>query len=211
MQNPLRKRFRYCFFNANIILILINIVVFIITQKNPRLKYLLSMNPYFVVHYKFYWQILTCFFCHSDFSHIFLNMFALLIFGTHLEKSMGSKEYLLFYFLSGITSTLLALATYIFTNSYEVFLLGASGVVYAILFAFTVIFPKVKLFIFGIVPMAGPILILIYAIIELLNQLFNFNDGIAHMVHLFGFIVAWLYFIIRIGINPIKVWKNALR
>ena len=43
------------------------------------------------------------------------------------------------------------------------------------------------------------------------EQFFSFRDGVAHSVHLAGFAFAWLYFVVRFGINPLKVWKNAYR
>ena len=46
---------------------------------------------------------------------------------------------------------------------------------------------------------------------EFFEQFFSFRDGVAHSVHLAGFAFAWLYFVVRFGINPLKVWKNAYR
>ena len=89
--------------------------------------------------------------------------------------------------------------------------MGASGAVYSILFAFAVIFPTVRVFIFGIIPVPGPVMVLIYAVVELGSQMLGLNGGVAHMTHLFGFAAAWAYFLIRIGVNPIKVWKNVFR
>lgn len=169
------------------------------------------MNPIFVTDYKMYWQFVTCMFIHSDFWHLFFNMIALLMFGISVERRLGSKEFLLLYFICGILSTFFSFLFYYFTNVTFVFLMGASGAVYSILLAFVVIFPKVRIFIFGIIPVPGPILILIYIIIEVGSQIFGFNGNIAHLTHLCGFAISWAYFMIRMGVNPLKIWKDALR
>ena len=57
--------------------------------------------------------------------------------------------------------------------------------------------------------MPAPILVIAYAAIELGNQLLSLNGGVAHLTHLAGFAMAWLYFKIRIGISPIRIWKDA--
>ncbi|MEW7279141.1 rhomboid family intramembrane serine protease [Aquimarina sp. 2201CG1-2-11] len=48
------------------------------------------------------WQIVTHMFMHGSTSHIFFNMFALYMFGSHLENSIGQKKFLFIYFFSGL-------------------------------------------------------------------------------------------------------------
>ncbi|MBI3883162.1 MAG: rhomboid family intramembrane serine protease, partial [Sphingobacteriales bacterium] len=52
-------------------------------------------------------QIITCMFLHGSLGHIFLNMFALWIFGSILEQSLGSKRFLNFYMICGIGASIL--------------------------------------------------------------------------------------------------------
>jgi len=56
------------------------------------------------------WQIVTHLFLHGNFMHLFSNMFALWMFGTHLETLWGPKRFLTFYFLCGIGAGLIQLA-----------------------------------------------------------------------------------------------------
>lgn len=211
MINLLRKKFRYTYINATTIIAVINVIVFIFTRFSPNYKFLLSMNPHAVIDYHMYWQLFTCIFVHSDILHLFFNMFGLLTFGTYVEKSLGSKEYLLLCFICGIFSNALSLVIYAFLGYWNVLLMGYSGVVFSILFAFSVIFPTVRVSIYGIIPVPAPVFVIIFAAIEIVSQFFGINSGVAHMVHLFGFLGAWLYFIIRLGVSPIKIWKNALK
>lgn len=211
MSNLLRRRFRYNYCNATVILAIVNVIFFGLTYFIPNIRYFLGLNPSLVIYYRMYWQPLTCTFIHANFQHLFFNMLGLVMFGIPVEKSIGSKEFLLFYFVCGTISSLLSLLVYILGGSWNVLLMGASGALYAVLFAFAVIFPTVKVFIFGIIPVPGPILIILYTIIEIGSQLLGLGGNVAHLTHLFGFAAAWAYFVIRIGVNPIKIWKNAFR
>lgn len=105
----------------------------------------------------------------------------------------------------------MAFSLFWFTGYYGVFLLGASGAVYAVLFAYAVFFPRSVIFIWGIVPVPAPVLVFIYALIELGSQFFGSGSNVAHMTHLFGFLAAWFYFVLRMGIHPIKIWKDTYK
>lgn len=48
------------------------------------------------------WQIITYMFMHGSFGHIFFNMFALWMFGSAIENSLGSKKFLIYYLMTGI-------------------------------------------------------------------------------------------------------------
>ena len=204
----IHKKFRYTFNYMVIFILAINVIVYFLTKDNLQLKAYLSLNPVLVIRNKMYWQFVTYMFVHSGFSHLFWNMFGLLMFGLTVERAIGSKEFLLMYFFCGIISGLFSFLVYFLTGQYNVYLLGASGAIYSVLFAFSVIYPKSKIYIWGIIPIPAPILILVYAVIEVAEQLMYVNSGVAHLTHLFGFAAAWFYFLIRMGINPIKRWKN---
>lgn len=208
MNNPLRKPFKYSFFNATLIIIGINLVVFALTSVNAKLGYYLSLNPVFIAKGHYYWQFVTYMFVHGNTSHLICNMLGLLIFSFNLERGLGSKEYLCFYLLSGIFSGFCSFLTYYFTKSYMVFLMGASGALYAVLFAYAVFFPRSIIYIWGIIPVPAPILVLVYALIELGSQFWGRGSNISHMTHLFGFLGAWLYIRFRMGIKPLRVWTG---
>jgi membrane associated rhomboid family serine protease len=61
-------------------------------------------NPHFG-----FWQVISYMFLHADFSHIFFNMFALVSFGTILEREWGAARFVMFYFLCGIGAGLVQL------------------------------------------------------------------------------------------------------
>lgn len=206
-----RKPFRYVFFNATFFVIGFNLLVFLLTNMMRELGNYLALNVILVHEYKMYWQFFTYMFVHGDFSHLFFNMLGLFFFGLAVEQSLGSKEFLLIYVISGIFCGIASYFFYLFTGAYYVFLLGASGAINSLLLAYAVIFPRNRIYMMGILPIPAPLLVAIYAGIEIASQLLTLRNGIAHMTHLAGFAIAWLYFMIRMGINPWKIWKDAYR
>lgn len=210
----LRRPFPYTFRRYALFLILVNFIIFSIRFVDKDLSELItiigSMSPKNVVENKAYWQFFSYMFIHKDVHHIVFNMIALLVFGLGLEKAVGSREFLLFYIICGAASGFLSFLVYLYFGQ-NVYLMGASGAIYAVLFAYAVFFPRSVIFIWGIIPVPAPVMVFIYALIELGSQLFGSGSNVAHMTHLFGFFAAWLYFVIRMGIHPVKIWKETYR
>lgn len=166
------------------------------------------------------YQLLTYMFMHGGFAHLFFNMFALWMFGCVMERVLGPKRYLTLYFLCGIGAGLFQeLAQFVqfymmaseqidgFSmgkvmevahNSQKVLNLwttvGASGAIYGLLLAFGMRFPEEKIFIFPIpIPIKAKWFIGFYVVIELLSVVSN--DGVAHLAHLGGMVIA--FFLMR--------------
>lgn len=209
MASFLRRPFKYTFKGSCIYIIAINFIIFFLTSIFPKLQVYLGMVPGLVIQYHWWWQPVTYMFIHGNFLHIFSNMLGLFFFGMSLEKAIGTKEFILLYMVCGIFSGLLSLGVYLISGTYSAILIGASGALYGILFAFSVVFPRANIYFFGLLPIPSPILIIIYAGIELFSQFFGLKANVAHFTHLFGFLVSYLYFVIRMGVRPFKIWKDA--
>lgn len=205
-----RKPFTYTYFHSVLWIIAINVIFFGFTTAMPYLRRILSLNVYYLIAGKMLWQPVTYMFTHGGVIHLLFNMLVLFQIGTAVERAIGSKEFLIFYFVTGILSGLLSLLVYLLTGQYTVYLLGASGAIYGLLLAYAVLFPNAKLFIWGIIPVSAPLLVIVYAFIELLSGV-DSSSGVAHSAHLFGILIAWLYFVIRFGVHPLKVWKENFR
>jgi membrane associated rhomboid family serine protease len=202
--SPLRRPFGYSFRNLSIWLIAINVLVFAVEYLVPQAIRYLSMTPALVLSGAF-WQPFTYMFAHANLSHLLVNMLGLLFFGTAVEKEMGSKEFLLYYLLTGLLAGVFSFAAYLFTGGAYIPLLGASGAVFAVLLAFATLQPNSQILVWGIIPVRAPVMVLGYTAIELVSQVFNSQSGIAHLTHLAGFAFGWLYFLARFGINP---WRR---
>jgi membrane associated rhomboid family serine protease len=154
------------------------------------------------------WTFITYMFMHSGFSHVFFNMFGLFIFGTQVERQMGSFEFLLYYFVTGILAGVLSFGIYLLSGSPVIILLGASGAIFAVQLAYAVLFPDSVLYLWGILPLRAPIMVLGFTALELIFSITGANAGVAHLTHLAGFGFGWLYFLARLGINP---WRRLIR
>jgi membrane associated rhomboid family serine protease len=203
IKSIMRKQFRYVYFNATLYLIAANVFFFAISYMFPTLKAYMALNPAAVLS-GYLWQPLSYMFAHVDLTHLLVNMLGLFFFGTQVERSMGSKEFLLFYFITGILAGVVSFGIYVATGAWYTMLLGASGSVFAVLLAFAIVNPEALIYLYGIIPIRSPVMVLGYAGIEIASQLFSFRSSVAHFTHLAGFLWAWLYFLVRFGINPAK-------
>lgn len=57
-------------------------------------------------------QLFTYMFLHSNFTHLFFNMFALTMFGMTIERAMGSARFLFFYISVGIGAALMQMGVF---------------------------------------------------------------------------------------------------
>lgn len=124
------------------------------------------------------WRLLTYVFVHGDFFHLFSNLFALLIFGSILEKIIGKKNFLLIFFLSSFISGTGSIIFY--SHS-----LGAFGAIFGILGSLSVLRPKTLVWVMG-VPMYLIVGIVIWGCLDILGIFYP--DNTAHFSHLFGLV-----------------------
>lgn len=188
-------------------LVAINILMFIATLVNEN--FMVANFAMFYPASPFFkpWQILTHMFMHGGFWHIFFNMYSLLMFGSILERSLGPKKFLIFYFVTGLGAV--ALHTGVEWMQARVFIangaagayqqllvtptLGASGAIYGILIGFAMLYPQARLtLIFPPIPMTAKWLVIIFAAIELFSGINGIQDGVAHFAHLGGMLFGWL-------------------
>lgn len=157
--------------------------------------------------------------------HILFNMFALWMFGSVMERTWGSKRFLIYYLVCGIGAGLLQEISQTLEVYYGVthalesisqFLeisnmpadsylqqqlnmmttVGASGSVCGILLAFCMTYPEERMFIIPIpFPIKAKWLVVGYVVYEIVNALSNSSDGIAHVAHLGGMLFG--FFLIR--------------
>jgi membrane associated rhomboid family serine protease len=151
------------------------------------------------------WRFGTYMFAHGSPSHLIFNMIALYIFGSKTERFMGTKEFTLYYMLTGILAGVLSFAVYMVSASYTSALLGASGALFAIQLAFAIFFPDALVYFWGILPLRAPVMVLGFTGLELFLAASGLSSNVAHLTHLAGFLFGWLYFLVRFQINP---WKR---
>ena len=122
-------------FKPTLILIALNIAVYIYTSLaggslletsyDMILRY--GQVNGFIIYYGWYWQFFTSMFIHVSIAHLAGNMLFLLIFGLRGEEMFSLPEYLLIYFLGGLTGNLLSLVFL----PLDIPSAGASGAIFA--------------------------------------------------------------------------------
>ncbi len=191
-------------------LIIINVIVFIATLINEN--FMIGAFGLFYPSSQFFhwWQVITHMFMHGGFWHIFFNMYTLFIFGVVVERIIGSKKFLAFYFICGLG----AAGLQIFTQYIEMqaFLnagtqsalesiaalkmtptVGASGAIYGVLIGYAMLFPDSKMtLLFPPVTLSAKWMVVIFAGIELFTGIVGWVDGVAHFAHLGGMLIGWL-------------------
>jgi len=137
------------------------------------------------------WQPLTYMFIHGDFFHLFMNMFVLWMFGSEMESIWGSKEFLKYYFITGIGSGTIWLLLNI-GNPISV-LIGASGAIYGVLIAYGLMFPNRKVLIYFLFPIKVKYFVLLLGAIAFISSIGDTGSNISHLTHLSGMLIGFIY------------------
>ncbi|OUX33442.1 MAG: hypothetical protein CBE24_02225 [bacterium TMED264] len=135
------------------------------------------------------WQPFTYMFFHGDIWHVLINMFVLWMFGSELERAWGKKQFLRFYFITGVGS---GLGTMLFGLHSIVPIVGASGAIYGVLLAYGVMFPNRTVYLYGIIPIKSIWFVIGIGAIAFFSSFNNFTN-ISHLTHLFGMIIGYFY------------------
>lgn len=139
------------------------------------------------------WRFLTSIFLHADIGHIAYNMFALVLFGTILERFIGDKRFLIVYFGTGIVANLISINFY---NSS----LGASGAIFGVIGALVMVRPLMTVWAFGL-PMPLFVAGILWGIGDLIGAYgfvtgnpLNNTGNIAHLAGLFFGLIIGAFF-----------------
>ena len=114
-------------------------------------------------------------FGHADFNHLINNMMYILILGPMLEEKYGSRDLAI---IMAVTALLTGLIYYLFVP--RVMLLGASGVVFAMILLASITRTKDG---------AIPLTFILVAIIYIGQQVWlglTANDNVAYLGHIIG-------------------------
>ncbi|GAB4367148.1 MAG: hypothetical protein Kow0042_07520 [Calditrichia bacterium] len=149
-----------------------------------------GLVPFLALSKLFIWQFVSYMFLHGGFGHIFFNMFALWMFGVELERTWGTREFLKFYFLTGIAAGLFSA---IFSWGSVIPTIGASGAIYGILAAYALFFPDRYVYLYFLFPIKMKYLALILGALAFFSSFGQGQSGIAHTAHLGGMVVGYFY------------------
>lgn len=122
---------------ANLAIVIINIVIFIVLSFMGNTEDALFMYQHGACYLPAvqegeYYRLFTSMFLHFSFPHIAYNMLSLIYTGDMLETVVGSVRYLIIYLAGGICGNIFSLAIGVKTGDYAVSA-GASGAIFAVM------------------------------------------------------------------------------
>jgi membrane associated rhomboid family serine protease len=161
-------------------------VVSFMALNNGKLMNDLLLWPPAIQRSREYYRLVTYGLVHADFGHLLFNMLTLFFFGRIMEgfftARLGSLGFLLFYMGALVVSIL---PTYLKNRTNPNYRsLGASGAVSAVLFAFVLLAPWARIYVF-VVPLPA----IIYAVLYTAYSIYmdkRGQDNVNHSAHLWG-------------------------
>jgi membrane associated rhomboid family serine protease len=161
-------------------------VVSFMALNNHRLLDDLLLWPPAIKRSREYYRLVTYGLVHADFGHLLFNMLTLFFFGRAMEPfytaRLGTLGFLLFY-MGGLVVSILP--TYLNNRDNPRYRsLGASGAVSAVLFAFVLLAPWARIYVFVL-----PLPAIIYAVLYTAYSIYmdkRGQDNVNHSAHLWG-------------------------
>lgn len=185
------RSYRGASLNPIFVIIGINLLLFLPTIVSQEIREELIIN--FGLWSKgtfldYPWGIVTNMFIHNGYFHILANMITLYFFGSYLYRLLGGGRFLILYFGGGILGSVF----FILLAQPVSLAIGASGAIFALGGALSVMRPNLRVFIFPI-PVPLPLWVAVIGGFFLLS-LFPFVAWQAHLGGLaFGLIAGYLF------------------
>lgn len=172
------KRFRFWALKLCGIMVIVFLIQLLISGFTDL--FLLNSDAFVEV-----WRFITPIFLHGGLAHLLYNIFALALFGSMLERLIGSKRFLIVFFISGILANLISV------NFYESSL-GASGAIFGVIGAIVFIRPLMMIFAFGF-PMPMFIAGILWATGDLIGFFYSTGGNTANIAHLSGMFFGLIF------------------
>lgn len=178
--------------SVTVVLIALNVAVFLATFNNDSAAVdwglFWGLRVRGVIHPDLggvsageYWRFVTSMFVHGGIAHVGMNMLALYIFGTQMERIVGRVWFLALYLTAGLAAG----ASFILLSP-SVPAVGASGAIFGLFGA------MLALIIARRHTPEGRTMLQQFIGLLIVNLLFSLMPGIAWQAHLGGFVVGLL-------------------
>ena len=208
----IRPRKRYLSITTYLIIInaIFFLLAYLISLAFPNFLDYITFRPSLIIKGQFLWTFITSMFMHSGLIHLAVNMMSLFFLGSTLERLIGSKKFLIIYLVSGVFGSAFLILLYLLFSNPQFILLnifsdniskigisavGASGAIFGIAGALTLLKPKIPVYIMFI-PIPMPLYLGIILILILLS-LFPMVANSAHIGGLLMGLFMSYYFFLR--------------
>jgi membrane associated rhomboid family serine protease len=199
------------------LLIILNIALWLadaLLFPQHMLMYVLSLRSDCITDPLRWYQFLTCGFAHDPggIMHIFGNMLVLFCLGYAVEDTLRRWEFLRFYLVAIVFSSLVFTATKLVEGE-EFIMLGASGAVTAVVVLFVLYYPYQMLYVWGLFPVPAWLIGAILVGTDIFGAVGRMG-GTAFTAHLGGAAFALIYAYSRMNLGfityPYDYVKNML-
>jgi membrane associated rhomboid family serine protease len=175
---------------TSIFLIITTIAVSMMAWQNPVWFDKYSFKPQRVAKHGEYHRFFTSTFLHSNWSHLFFNLFTLFFFGPSVEKKFDiltdGQGWIYLLLLYGTAMVVSELGTFFrYRNESRYASIGASGAVSAVLFC-SIWFAPVQMIFVMFIPMPGFAFGAIYLIYTAWAAKNDLSGQINHDAHFYG-------------------------
>lgn len=189
-------------------------------QGTAWLDYMFGLVPLAVVKGLRFWQPFTYIFLHDPYNlwHILLNLLVLWMFGCDVERAWGTKRFYQYFFLCGVGAGVIDVIVNLISAAFgrglsEIPTIGASGAIFGVLVACAVMFPDRQVnLILPPVNISMRVYVWAMVAIEFFVTLTAPGDSIAHVCHLGGIAIGYIYlrrgsFLFNMR-NSVSDWKQ---
>jgi membrane associated rhomboid family serine protease len=174
-----------------IALLVVNAVLFLLSQMG-------GVEPFVRTHLCLRtdsfmpWQLFSYAFFHGSLMHLFFNMLSLFFLAPPLmSQFQGEQHFVKFFMVCAVGAGLLSYPVGYLVGMGPI--LGASGAIYGLFYAFYRFFPEAIVHVFFVLPIKIKYLMLLAVVISFV-AMFDTSSGVAHVTHLGGVVVAWAWF-----------------
>jgi membrane associated rhomboid family serine protease len=138
------------------------------------------------------WRLVSYQFLHASGWHVLLNMVGLFFLGPTLERSWGSRKFLIFYLSCGVAGGAFFTILCLIHPAWAAPLIGASGSILGMLAACAILFPQFVVFIF-IFPVPIRVAVFAFTVLYILNILAWGDNAGGDACHLAGMAAGAAY------------------
>ena len=193
--------------SATKVLLLSNVVLFVL-QQILVFYTSLPIETYFYLSKEgiargFVFQLVTYQFLHAGVWHLLGNLLVIYFMGKALEEVLGTKDFLMLYFTSGLVGGVFQIGlAWMAPHLFGGYVVGASAAAFGLVASFAQMFPDrvMTLLLFFVIPFSIRAQTLLWIAIGL--SVFGIvvpSSGIAHGAHMGGIVVgvAYVHFVVR--------------
>jgi membrane associated rhomboid family serine protease len=182
----------------------ISVAGFVLLYVSEDYANYIALKPANILQGKYLWTLSTHMFVHGGVAHLLINMFVLFSLGGLCEKIIGRRRFLWFYILAGLFAGILSVVLAGFFGnmplgerifgSPDIFMVGASGAIFAIAGLYVVLLPRIRFAIIFLPFFSLPAYIMVPLVLFIMwgaSVLGNWPIG--NVAHFGGFLAGIVY------------------